>query len=78
LLLQRNQYKDMTFTASYSESFSLYVAGVYQERGSDYTVSLTGGAGGVTRISFAGDLATGGDAALISGDRLMIKYAYFA
>jgi len=42
----------------------------------DYTVSLTGGAGGVTRITFAGDLATGGNAALVSGDILMIKYAY--
>jgi hypothetical protein len=39
-------------------------------------VSLTGGSGGVTRITFAGDLATGGNAALVAGDILQIKYAY--
>lgn len=52
------------------------VGGPEQLKAVDYTVSLTGGSGGVTRITFAGDLATGGNAALVSGDILMIKYSY--
>jgi hypothetical protein len=52
------------------------VGGPEQLKAVDYTVSLTGGAGGVTRITFAGDLATAGAAALVSGDILMIQYEY--
>lgn len=60
-----------------NNSASLFVVGgPMQEKAVDYTVSLTGGSGGVTRISFAGDLATGGAAALVSGDKLVIKYQY--
>ncbi len=47
-----------------------------QQKTVDYTVSLTGGSGGVTRITFAGDLATGGNAALIATDILVISYDY--
>ena len=76
-----NQYIDLLHPATGSSatvnSISLnVVGGPEQLKGVDYTVSLTGGAGGVTRITFAGDLATGGNAALVSGDILMIKYAY--
>ncbi len=35
----------------------------------DYSVSLTGGAGGVTRITFAGDMST-----LVSGDKVKVTY----
>lgn len=52
------------------------VGGPMQEKAVDYTVSLTGGSGGVTRITFAGDLGTGGAAALVAGDKLVIKYSY--
>jgi len=76
-----NQFVDLLHPAQGSSatvnSISLnVVGGPEQLKGVDYTVSLTGGAGGVTRITFAGDLATGGNAALVSGDILMIKYAY--
>lgn len=76
-----NQYKDLAFAAYGSSasvnSLSLAVAGgLEQLKGVDYTISLTGGSGGVTRITFAGDLATGGPAALVSGDILMVKYNY--
>lgn len=76
-----NQYVDIAHPAQGSSasinSISLnVVGGPEQQKAVDYTVSLTGGAGGVTRITFAGDLATGGAAALVSGDILMIKYAY--
>jgi hypothetical protein len=70
-----NQYKDLA-QVIIASSLDLVVNGVVQVEGSDYTVSLTGGAGGKTRISFAGDLATGGAAALISGDIVRFKYQY--
>jgi hypothetical protein len=76
-----NQYVDLLHPAQGSSasvnSISLnVVGGPEQLKTVDYTVSLTGGAGGVTRITFAGDLATGGPAALVAGDILQIKYAY--
>ena len=36
----------------------------------DYTVSLTGGAGGKTRITFAGDLAS----LLVVTDKIIVRY----
>ena len=76
-----NQYVDLLHvaegTSASVNSISLnVVGGPEQLKALDYTVALTGGAGGVTRITFAGDLATGGNAALVAGDILMIKYAY--
>jgi len=70
-----NQYKDLA-QVIIASSLDLVVAGIVQTEGVDYTVSLTGGAGGKTRISFAGDLATGGAAALVSVDVLRFKYQY--
>lgn len=76
-----NQYVDLAHPADGASasvnSISLsVVGGPEQLKAVDYTVSLTGGAGGVTRITFAGDLATAGAAELIAGDILMIKYTY--
>jgi hypothetical protein len=72
-----NQYIDLTQTVRSATCVSLAVeGGIQQERGVDYTVSVAGGAGGVTRITFDGDLETGGDAALISGDKVFISYEY--
>lgn len=70
-----NQYVDLAETIKAS-SLDLVFNGLVQREGTDYTVSLTGGAGGVTRITFAGDLATGGGSALVSGDVLYFKYNY--
>jgi len=70
-----NQYKDLA-QVIIASSLDLVVSGLVQTEGTDYTVSLTGGAGGKTRITFAGDLATAGAAALISGDILNFKYVY--
>lgn len=67
-----NQYKDLSFTAV-TDSLMLSVDGVVQYEGSDYTLSVVSG---VTRITFAGDLATGGAAALVSGDVLRVAYQY--
>lgn len=67
-----NQYVDLSFL-SIADSLSLFVDGVMQDEGSDFTLSTVSG---VTRVTFAGDLATGGSAALVSGDILHIVYQY--
>lgn len=69
-----NQYVDL---ANVSNRDSVQVAptgGTVQEEGLDYSLNYTGGAGSKTRISFLGDLATGGAAALVAGDILYIQY----
>lgn len=76
-----NQYVDLAHaiygaSASVNSAQLSVVGGPIQLKTVDYTVSLTGGGGGVTRITFAGDLATGGPAALIAGDILTITYDY--
>lgn len=73
-----NQYKDLTQVAIANSIMLIPEGGIVQKEGTDYTVSLTGGDGGKTRITFAGDLATGGDAALIATDVLLIDYSYQA
>lgn len=70
-----NQYVDLSHPIKAS-SLILSVNGVTATEGTDYTVSLTGGSGGNTRVSFAGDLATAGNAALVATDVLSLAYAY--
>jgi hypothetical protein len=71
------QYVDLTHTAYNAASISLVPAGALEQvQGIDFTVSLAGGTAGVTRISFAGDLAAAGASALVAGDILVIKYYY--
>lgn len=67
-----NQYVNLAFLAE-TDSVFLSVSGVVQYEGSDYTLSTVSG---VTRLTFAGDLATGGNAALIAGDVLRVQYRY--
>lgn len=66
-----NQYKDLAYTAIDASIHVVPVGGPTQRIGIDYTLSVVGGK---TRISFSGDLATGGYAALVSGDVLIVKY----
>lgn len=71
-----NQYVDLAHVAIAS-SIDFGVKGfIPQFEGEDYSVSLTGGSGGNTRITFINDLATGGNAALVSGDKVFVKYQY--
>lgn len=65
-----NQYVDLAFQAK-PNSLMLVVGGVVQTESSDYTLSIVGG---VTRLTFAGDLATGGAAELVATDVLRISY----
>lgn len=67
-----NQYVDLA-QLILANSLDLSVSGVIQEEGSDYNLSTVGG---VTRVTFAGDLATGGAAELVSGDVMNFKYQY--
>jgi hypothetical protein len=67
------QFKDLAYVARI-DSVQLSVSGVIQTEGSDYTLNYTGGAGGNTRLTFAGDLATAGAAALIAGDILNLQF----
>lgn len=76
-----NQYVDLA-NAVYGTSNSFnsvnlsVVGGPVQAKTLDYTVDLTGGSGGVTRIDFINDLATGGVSELVSGDILLVSYSY--
>ena len=67
-----NQYKDLAVQIRAS-SLNLSFGGVIQREGVDYTLSTVLG---VTRITFAGDLATGGASELVATDELDAQYAY--
>jgi hypothetical protein len=72
-----NQYHDLSETALSAAGISVFALnGPIQEKNVDYSISLTGGAGGVTRITLLGDLATGGAAALEDGDKLVVQYSH--
>jgi hypothetical protein len=65
-----NQYVDLGFKALTDSCTVWPVNGPIQTPTTDYTLSYTGGAGGVTRLTFAGDLAS----KLAATDKLVIKY----
>lgn len=70
-----NQYVDLAYEAK-AYSTMVFVqgsAGGYMHEGDDYTVSTVGG---VTRITFAGDFATGGVTALDSSDVMYFQFQY--
>ena len=71
-----NQHVDLSAEAKVN-SIQVLVKGsgvVLEGASHDYTVSYTGGSGGVTRITFANDLAAGGAAELVAGDVLQIQF----
>lgn len=63
-----NQYIDLTVVAHTGSIEIVPTGGPVQVEGSDYSVNYTGGTSSKTRISFTGDLGTGGAAALVAGD----------
>ena len=69
-----NGYVDLTKIAGRDSIILQPDGGPKQNEALDFTVSYTGGAGGKTRVTFFGDLASGGPAALTSGDILYINY----
>lgn len=68
-----NQYVDLAQTANAGSVILTPDGGPMQIEGVDYTLS---DGGGFTRVTFAGDLASGGDAALVATDVIYIKYSY--
>lgn len=70
-----NQYVDLVNEARVDSIF-VSIFGVNQYEGLDYSVNYTGGVGSATRITFLGDLASGGAAELVAGDILRIQYEY--
>lgn len=70
-----NQYVDLSEVAADS-SVELFVSGIRQVPGTDFTLNYTGGSGGVTRLTFAGELATAGAAALVATDVLHVQLKY--
>jgi hypothetical protein len=71
-----NQYIDLAVEAAVdSIQFLVRGAGVLLEGASyDYSVNYTGGNGGVTRITFLNDIATGGAGELVVGDVVQVQY----
>lgn len=68
-----NQYVDLSETANAGSVILTPADGPMQIEGVDYTLS---DGGGFTRVTFAGDLASGGDAALVATDTIYIKYTH--
>lgn len=65
-----NQYITLSDEAT-SNSVILSFNGLIQQEGSDYSLSTVLG---VTRITFLGSLATGGQSELMAGDVLNVQY----
>lgn len=68
-----NQYVDLAEEVT-PNTLQVAVSGVVQRQGVDYT--LTTEAGPITRVTFAGDLATGGAAELVATDVMEFQYLY--
>jgi hypothetical protein len=73
-----NQYVDLDEVADASSIIFNVQGAPLQLEDTDYSVDLTGGAGGNTRITFVGDLATAGLAALEAGDIIQVQYTFQA
>lgn len=67
-----NQYIDAAFTAN-AGSMKMFVGGLYMTPGVDFTLSVVAN---VTRVTFAGILATAAPAALVASDLVLLDYQY--
>jgi len=67
---ETNQYVDLANEVLHP-SVKVFFSGVLQKKGTDYTLSDIGG---VTRITFAGDLADTGAISLVENDVLIVSY----
>lgn len=69
-----NGYVDLSYV-SIAKSLVVNLNGsILLESNGDYTVALTGGSGGNTRVTFAGDFAAAGQAPMIANDKLEVQY----
>lgn len=68
-----NGYKDLGHVSQSAAAVKVYAfGGVFQSPVTDFSVGLTTGVGGVTRVTFAGDLSSG----LVSGNKIDVEYRY--
>lgn len=65
-----NQYVDL-LNEVLNPSVKLFWSGLLQTKGTDYSLSLEGG---VTRVTFLGDLASAGAISLANGDKVTVSY----
>jgi hypothetical protein len=63
-------YIDLSMQAM-EHSVHMFVGPLYAVEGIDYEVSVEGG---VTRITFMGQLALGGESEIVAGDQIQVKY----
>lgn len=69
-----NQYVDLSKVAHQGSVMLVPKGGPTQKETDDYTLNYTGGASSKTRLTFAGDLATGGASELVAGDVLSVTF----
>lgn len=69
-----NGYVDLDRVAHESSLFVTPGGGPTQEEAVDYTLNYTGGSGGNTRVTFAGDLTS----LLAAGDKLYVQYKFIS
>jgi hypothetical protein len=67
-----NQYVDLA-NKTIDQSVQVFFTGVLQTQGTDYSLSIVGL---ITRVTFIGDLATGGAISLIATDKLTVCYEH--
>jgi hypothetical protein len=67
-----NQYINLQHRVKH-DSLQAYIYRLAIHQGDDYTLSVVGGK---TRMTFSGDIATGGASALVAGDVLYVKYTF--
>lgn len=65
-----NQYVDL-LNEVLDPSVKLFWSGLLQTKGTDYSLSVSGG---VTRVTFLGDLASAGAISLANGDKITVSY----
>lgn len=68
-----NQYVDLSIVASTGSVQVIPTGGIVQHENADYVLNYTGGTSSKTRVSFIGDIGSGGGAALVVGDILNIS-----
>lgn len=69
-----NQYVDLSKVAHQGSIMLVPQGGPTQKETDDYTLNYTGGASSKTRLTFAGDLATGGASELVATDVLSVTF----
>jgi len=71
ITLSSAAFVELSFPISASDAVSMSAGGLEQEPGSDFTISINGGTGGVGKLTFAGNYATIAEV----GDKVVVRYS---